>query len=694
MSVLLARLRRIHRTRLAARATADAAMVLSLGAVVWAALAGADAMWPMPGWARAAAGLCGIGAVLAAATGSVMAGRRERWRPARIAREASERSDVDARPITVAADLADERSDTGQSEPLKRAAIARGEQYVGRLRLTALIPTGRLLVAAGVVIVAAGGVFWSESQRPGVMGVAMQRFAQPLRDHLPWQPVVINITTAPEPIALGEPLTISARVRLRPGVTGDAPRTAAVMTTARPMTIGSLDSIHADETRPNERTLTGVITPRQQRTTVFVQTSRGRSDAITIHAHPRPLIERITARITPPSYTALPSRSMPAAEGVSAVTGSRIRLEIAADQPIRAGQLRTGEHGHAAEVRGHAATVTLELTESQRGDVTVRGEHGLSSDPLPVTLLARPDAPPTVSLGDVPSLILAPPTARLSWTAAASDDLGLRAVRLMTEHAGASAVLASAAWEIDAARTTVAFDATLDLSAASAEAGQSIHVWAEASDHRPGRSLTASRRVEVRIVEESTHAEAMTMARLADRIAATLAQAREAMAALEQALASSDPNLASQQAELSGIADQLAELAASSGSRTSLGELAEALDRAADALRAAASEASGEAASHEAARRAIEEAAEAKRGSGVAAVWSGEAGVIGVASDPRRDRPGGIARTGMQRTEADASRTITIEPDVGSMDQIPRKYRAATEAYFRRLAESSASEGL
>ena len=221
-------------------------------------------------------------------------------------------------------------------------------------------------------------------------------------------------------------------------------------------------------------------------------------------ARPLPaVLVQVSARVEPPRYSRLPPVQ---AEGllVQALRGSKITLTVRCSCATLALAEEGGPEQELALTRGPApleeGTTTLEYLLDQSRGLRLAPRAGA---PLLVRLEALPDRPPEVSLlepaGD---LTVHSRPGPLRIRAGARDDLGVASLTLhwTLAHGRGEAMrfqssrLASKSREVEGG---VAAEGTLDPTAAGMTAGDSLVVWAEATDANdfdgPGRARSAAR---------------------------------------------------------------------------------------------------------------------------------------------------------------------------------------------------------
>ena len=158
---------------------------------------------------------------------------------------------------------------------------------------------------------------------------------------------------------------------------------------------------------------------------------------------PRPRATAITLRITPPSYSGLPSRTVAAERPeISALAGSRVELLVAADQALASAELildldgggstlplAAGDGGHrGAFILERNGTARLRLVAAETGFASAAGGDA--------EVRAIPDLVPTVALHRPTGELVAPGDELLWLEGEAGDDVGLARVACEVRSGG------------------------------------------------------------------------------------------------------------------------------------------------------------------------------------------------------------------------------------------------------------------
>jgi hypothetical protein len=222
-----------------------------------------------------------------------------------------------------------------------------------------------------------------------------------------------------------------------------------------------------------------------------------------------PQLEAALVRLIPPAYTGQKTREMPYRfTGLQVLEGSEIGFAVTSNRPLGSGDvmLETGageparfplapapegppDTARAALVASLSGRLTFSLTDSQG--------HAAAEHPT-ATLTVTRDQPPAIALATPEEDALVVENLSIPVAVDASDDYGLRSVRL---HFGVNdrfTALDPVAFERPDVRRH-RLEHQLDLAKLGAVAGDRVTVFAEAIDTRPDPQVTrtATRRLAV-----------------------------------------------------------------------------------------------------------------------------------------------------------------------------------------------------
>ncbi|MCF7731839.1 MAG: DUF4175 domain-containing protein, partial [Akkermansiaceae bacterium] len=222
-----------------------------------------------------------------------------------------------------------------------------------------------------------------------------------------------------------------------------------------------------------------------------------------------PQWEAAVVRLAPPAYTGQKAREMSYRfTGLQVLEGSEIGFAVASNRPLGTGgvMLETGA-GEPARFplapapEGPPDTARATLVASQSGRLTFSltdAEGNVAAEHPTATLTVTRDQPPAIALATPEEDSLVVENLTIPVAVDATDDYGLRSVRL---HIGVNdrfVALDPAAFERPDVRRH-RLEHQLDLAKLGAKAGDRITVFAEAIDTRPDPQVTrtVTRRLEV-----------------------------------------------------------------------------------------------------------------------------------------------------------------------------------------------------
>jgi len=154
---------------------------------------------------------------------------------------------------------------------------------------------------------------------------------------------------------------------------------------------------------------------------------------IAVVAEPRITETRVAYRF--PAYTGLqPTQQVGEAQAITAIAGTRVRIETAFDRPCTPA-LRINALTLPASLGTNAVWLqTLSTNLTGRWSLTVRDGYGFTNRPVWAAYTALPDQPPEVELNEPEaSRLTLPPYDRLVCAGFAQDDFGFGAMSLVID---------------------------------------------------------------------------------------------------------------------------------------------------------------------------------------------------------------------------------------------------------------------
>jgi hypothetical protein len=428
------------------------------------------------------------------------------------------------------------------------------------------IPSFTLLVFAAI----AAGIYFAA---PGPFATVSSRLLHPSQDLPPHSPFKFKIT--PENPAT----TYGGEILLTATITGGTPTQAVecLIRNPRSSEILRLPAYRESPTRFS-RKLDGLTEP----ILVAFAIGKARSTWQPVELLLQPNILSGLVRISPPEYTGLAPAEFPLdTNEISAVEGSTITLELTSNRPLGSGTLVFTPHPipgaetppittEATLPASSTAAFTWTSTRSGRIAATLRDVRGTpTAQPLDLAFRALPDMPPSVGLHSPPPLMLATPRAIIPISGRAEDDFALSKVRFLRTLAGfrdRAQVIAPSLQE-----KSFEFTEKLDLDELGLEAGQTIEISMEASDHNPSLLGQGSSEISrIQIISEDQYAAYIRSKTTLEHFSTRFRAAREALDAAREAL------------------EELDQAAADQKQKADPKALADAVERAAEAQKKAA----------------------------------------------------------------------------------------------------------
>ncbi|MDH3584799.1 MAG: hypothetical protein OER86_11360, partial [Phycisphaerae bacterium] len=232
----------------------------------------------------------------------------------------------------------------------------------------------------------------------------------------------------------------------------------------------------------------------------YIHTPEGRSRLMDLAVLPVPTFEKTVLHYDFPAYTKWPQVSQPLSEdGIRALAGTRVAVEIDSNLALRHGELRlwskAEKNSGTAPTRvikllplapgGASVTGSFEIQDSGRFELSLTSTDGTASDQnLTGSLIALPDRAPQVQLLEPDLRVVAPVGFQVPVAVSASDDIGLSRTELHQQMGGDS--LPPQSLELKWRGPTYASSkAVVDLAALEAQAGDEIRGFATAYDNHP-----------------------------------------------------------------------------------------------------------------------------------------------------------------------------------------------------------------
>jgi hypothetical protein len=321
---------------------------------------------------------------------------------------------------------------TGQSSELTaglaRRAVFHAAEVAGRVSPAQAVPlkTLRRSLTTFTLMMSLVGV--AAVCLPGLVQTQWSRFFRPFNDVPPYSSTKFEVTPGNVEVIYGRELEIRATT-IGPSVEQaelviDNGRGQEQPLPMFPEPGGAWRTVLSKITEPAE---------------YFVRANRARSEKYRIRVITLPRIESVRLRITSPAYANRPPYDGPLPkEGVAGLPGTKVRVSIRSNRPLRGGKMEITGRGQKAVMTmnpavsgGQEAVGKFEITSDGKFECRVIDADGQTSEDSfsgGITMLA--DERPFIRLTQPPKMSLATPNALLPVAVSAEDDCGITRLEL------------------------------------------------------------------------------------------------------------------------------------------------------------------------------------------------------------------------------------------------------------------------
>jgi len=335
----------------------------------------------------------------------------------------------------------------------------------------------RLLTAAGTLVVLS-------LIAPRLVSTVAKRYLNPLSDSPPYSLTQFYVAPGNTAVKYGESLNVSIKVK--------GPKPGQLILNVEDAGSGERVELplYASAAGVYEQQLEHLTHDTRYRVTG----KRARSPWYTVSVERTPVIETRQATFEYPEYTRLRKETrFIGPDGISAFAGTRVTVHLSANQPVQGGVL-THPEGEAAFVPDRdPQTVAAAFIVVQSGEISavVHSAGGHNSRPWKSTVNIRNDRAPEIVMLEPSRESMATPGARVPLVIEARDDLGVAAVALFRSH-NSSRDHRRIMHADPASRIMVRVSDVLDLRDLGVRAGDSIQLYASATDSNPDTPRTAA----------------------------------------------------------------------------------------------------------------------------------------------------------------------------------------------------------
>lgn len=220
----------------------------------------------------------------------------------------------------------------------------------------------------------------------------------------------------------------------------------------------------------------------------------------------RPALSGFNFSLHYPEYTGLKPKTYDAKSGdINAPVGTRAQFTVDVSKPLASANLIMAGKETPLTLRGRQqAGGELEVTADAVYSIQVTDLNGLSNEPIPTySIKAIPDELPLIEITLPGEDVIVAPHEKITIRLAATDDYGLRQVRLQWHFPGEEhAVKTFRAWDITDRAKKANLEHVLDVMTSGFKPGQSIIYFAEAVDNNPsgGGQVSVSQRFRIDFV--------------------------------------------------------------------------------------------------------------------------------------------------------------------------------------------------
>lgn len=318
-------------------------------------------------------------------------------------------------------------SDDRTSEVMRRLTIAAvADEFAGDdVKISLKAFSRRQSASTMLFFMVLAGLWYLFS--PMEVATGAQRLIFPLRAIAPWSTLALEVEPGHALAAMGESIEIAA-------VPTRKVNEPVVLELFEPDQIESNRvEMYPDSTASQSR-FVYTLNSLQASLDYQVRCEKFVSQRFSVKVVPRPQLKRLQVTLFQPDYVATGPVKLPVNSGDGeALTGSRVKIEVVADQKLSAGcLLMTPGASQSCDIRNSQEfSYEFVLATDTSYSIFLENETGLKNEkPVIYTLKAVQDASPTVELLKPAQDIPFPTTKRLDLKAVARDDYGVKAMIL------------------------------------------------------------------------------------------------------------------------------------------------------------------------------------------------------------------------------------------------------------------------
>jgi len=395
------------------------------------------------------------------------------------------------------------------SQILQTAERVKGQDLPVSTGARGLWKLGRwgLFVVAAVLLY---GLLFSD-----YLGNAFQRFAHPTRYIPPITATRLDVSPGDTSLLQGAALAVEARV------SGLLPEAARIYVQ------GASGERTADTMAFEGNAFTYAFSNVQQDFSYRIEAGDAATRRYKVAVRSRPVVRSLDVTYSYPAYTGVPDRTETGAGGdLRALIGTKVRLLVKPDRPVRAGNVEVNyppvaqenvpapetivlaSEGRAAQ--GVALGAEISITRSGRYTINIADEAGICNLPQVRQIDAMPDSPPRVFFEQPAKDVAVAPDAKVALLAGAEDDFSLRELHLFIQRKAGADWERYRDWSCPPGTHAAREGCVLDMQELGLTAGNTLAYYMQANDglRREAEDAGRSRTYYIRVVDAAAAAGA------------------------------------------------------------------------------------------------------------------------------------------------------------------------------------------
>ena len=318
------------------------------------------------------------------------------------------------------------REDDEEVSELIEAVIREGNEDATRRDLRAAVPKRRmrLCALAATAVVAVMGVY--AALFPNHFTNAFARILVPFAGTPPLtRTKIVDVSPKDHNLLAGDDVTITVEVE------GKIPDTTEVVYEPEDdeMQVAIMQPASGEGERREFRCLMADVS---QTFTYRVTANDARSDTYRVTVHHRPVIEKLSLRIAPPSYTGLGAISQQSGT-VKALAGSQVAIEATCSKDIAkaAIEMSNADKPIAMAANGKTVSGSFKVTEACTYRILLTDTFGFDNKPAQHDVELIVDEPPEIKLVAPPPTTVVKPEGSVPFHFTVTDRYGVQSVAIV-----------------------------------------------------------------------------------------------------------------------------------------------------------------------------------------------------------------------------------------------------------------------